>query len=295
MFTIQCQCGEVFHADESHVGRAIRCWKCGQILGIGSKPPTTYEEETSGSAKTKGRSEQQNQHKRLSRRKKAIVYASAGIGVLLLLLLAFSNSRSPWGGGAVLRNGSAKTDPEKVTVTINEPARSSTPPPPPLSAAPSKRLEVPIELEPVNPNRPRTGSTPFTGGIRSGKSEITVDNGTDTDAIVRVVRFREGNQQHVRNFYVRSQDRFVANLIPPGEYVLRVAFGTDWNSVSRKFNYRRSFAETQTFTIDEARWTQTREDGEVVRTRSSELSITLHKVPHGNFQSHPINEEEFWQ
>src|SRR5262249_41278485 len=205
------------------------------------------------------------------------------------------NSRSPWGDGAVLRNGSVKTDADKVTSTIKEPARSSTPPAQPPLSAPSKRLEVPIELEPVNPNRLRTGSTPFTGGIRSGNSEITVDNGTDTDALVRVVRFRQGNQQHVRNFYIRAQGRFVADLIPPGEYVLRVAFGTDWNSETRKFNYRRSFAETQTFTVDETRWTETRDDGEVVRTRSSALSITLHKVPHGNFQSHPITEEEFWQ
>src|SRR4030095_16070802 len=121
MLTIQCQCGEIFHADESQVGRAIRCRKCGQILGIGSKPPTTYEEEISGGARTKGRSEQQNQHKPLSRRNKAIFYASACIGVLLLLFLALSNYRSLSGGGAVLRNGSAKTDPEKVTVTIKEP------------------------------------------------------------------------------------------------------------------------------------------------------------------------------
>lgn len=152
-----------------------------------------------------------------------------------------------------------------------------------------------LQNTPVNPNRLRTGSAPYTGEIRLGESKITVDNGTDTEAIVRVVRFRDGGQEKVRNFYVRAHDQFVAERIPPGEYVLRVAFGTDWNSEARKFNYRKSFVETQTFAVDETTWTETRDEGEVLRTRSSALSITLHEVLHGNFQSHPINEDEFWQ
>jgi hypothetical protein len=36
-------------------------------------------------------------------------------------------------------------------------------------------------------------------------------------------------------------------------------------------------------------------DEEVTRTRASKISITLHKVPHGNFKSHPIDEDEFWK
>jgi hypothetical protein len=161
--------------------------------------------------------------------------------------------------------------------------------------APSEKLDVPIELEPIDPSRLGTDSAPHTGGIRSGHSEITVDNVADTDAVVRVVRFRDRNQEKVRSFYIRSTDRFVANLIPPGEYVLRVAFGKDWDSETKKFNYRQSFAETQRFTVEETAWTEASEDRNVLRTRSSKLSITLDGLPLGNFQSHPINENEFWQ
>jgi hypothetical protein len=94
---------------------------------------------------------------------------------------------------------------------------------------------------------------------------------------------------------VRSNDKFVAKQIPQGEYVLKVAFGTDWNSDTRKFNYRRSFGKTQKFTIDETTSEEQTDEEEVEHTRYSKLSITLHKVPHGNFKTYPINEDEFWK
>lgn len=296
MLTIQCQCGEVFHADEGHVGRAIRCRKCGQILDIRATSPTLCKEEPAARrAKTDGIIRQQNKCKPLLRSKKTIAYALVGIGLLLIVFFVFNSLRSPSDVETGLKMAQPKASTERGRIAIEDPARSTAPAPQPMPRAPSRRSQVPIKLEPVNPNRLRTGSSPFAGGVRSGHSEITVDNGTDTDAIVRVVRFSGGNQQKVRNFYMRSHDQFVANSIPPGEYVLRIAFGTDWNSDIRRFNFRKSFSETQTFTIEETTWAEDREDGEVMHTRSSKLSITLHKVPHGNFKSHPINEDEFWQ
>lgn len=34
VITFTCQCGEVYHADESHVGRTIYCWNCARALLI---------------------------------------------------------------------------------------------------------------------------------------------------------------------------------------------------------------------------------------------------------------------
>ncbi|MGC9975686.1 MAG: DnaJ domain-containing protein [Syntrophales bacterium] len=252
-----------------------RCTKCGR----------TYEEGTS--------TETRNQHKLRLHHKKAIVYGSVGIGILLLFLLVLSSLRFPSGDRTGLQNSPAGASAERGRFEPD--AGLSAPAPQPLSVAPSEKLDVPIELEPIDPSRLGTDSAPHTGGIRSGHSEITVDNVADTDAVVRVVRFRDRNQEKVRSFYIRSTDRFVANLIPPGEYVLRVAFGKDWDSETKKFNYRQSFAETQRFTVEETAWTEASEDRNVLRTRSSKLSITLDGLPLGNFQSHPINENEFWQ
>jgi hypothetical protein len=293
MISIKCNCGETYKAEKQHVGRHIRC-KCGTVLEIVARinpPNVSGSREPMSPSATKSSSRFTDTILRRIQQLTARGWLiPASVIVVIITLWAIDRSVNP--------PKETKTNVRRSTPAIVDRATATSKPvspaivDPAVSAAPT--LEVPIQLEPVNPNRLTTGSTPVDGAVRSGNSKITVDNGTDTDAIVRVVRFRKSHQQHVRNFYVRSQEHFVATFVPPGEYVLRVAFGTDWNSAIRKFNYRRSFSETQTFVVDETRWTETSEDGEVVHTKSSGLSITLHKVPHGNFESRPINEEEFW-
>jgi hypothetical protein len=67
----------------------------------------------------------------------------------------------------------------------------------------------------------------------------------------------------------------------------------DWNSKSRKFNFRRSYSETEPFEITETTTVRQTEDGRLNETQFTKMSITLHKVPLGNFKIHEISEEEF--
>jgi hypothetical protein len=131
---------------------------------------------------------------------------------------------------------------------------------------------------------PTLGMAPWGRGIESGYSTLTVDNGTATDAVVKVVRLG-AKEELVRNFYVPHGKQFTAEKIPPGQYVLRVAFGTDWDAKARKFAADRSFSETEAFDVSEEKT----DDG----VRYSVLTITLHKVLNGNFKSDPIDEEAF--
>lgn len=39
MIDVECACGETYHADASHVGKAIRCHRCGRILTIHGRVP----------------------------------------------------------------------------------------------------------------------------------------------------------------------------------------------------------------------------------------------------------------
>jgi hypothetical protein len=149
-----------------------------------------------------------------------------------------------------------------------------------------------VPVEPVNPKRLPNGSSAFGPGIRSGHSILIVDNGTETDAIVKVIRLRDRDEQ-VRNFYVQQGSKWTANKIPSGRYVLRVAFGRDWNSKAHKFNFRRSFSESENFDISETTLVTQNDDGQLTETKSTKMSITLHKVLMGNFKSHEINEEDF--
>jgi uncharacterized protein (TIGR03000 family) len=130
---------------------------------------------------------------------------------------------------------------------------------------------------------PALGSAPFGRGIHKGLSTLTVVNGTSTDALVKVIRLGDGKL--VRNFYIPQGKQFTAEQIPAGRYVMREAFGSDWDTSARRFTKDRSFSETEPFEIQE----ETTAEG----TRYSILRVTLHKVISGNFKSHPISEEEF--
>jgi uncharacterized protein YbaR (Trm112 family) len=276
----------------------ITCPVCKKIFYFHDGKQTYNSEETaSEKPKTKGWNLQQKIINFISGHKKAIAYGSVVIGIFLLCFLP------DWHSTLTQLEPSTSPPSVKPEVPVDlEPIKpiDFKPIKPTLtqqepSVTPSPKPEVMIDSEPMNPNRLRTGAVPSKNEIRSGHSEITVDNGNDTDSLVRVLRFMDGKQQNIRIFYVRSNDKFIAKQIPQGEYVLKVAFGTDWNADTRKFNYRRSFGKTQKFTIDETTSEEQTDAGEVKHTKYSKLSITLHKVPHGNFKSYPINEDEFWQ
>lgn len=128
-------------------------------------------------------------------------------------------------------------------------------------------------IEPINPKSLPLGASPFGRGIVSGHSTLTVDNGTDTDAVVKVIRFKD-REQHVRNFYIHQGKKWTAKKIPPGRYVLRVAFGKDWNSKSHMFNFCQSFSESEVFDIAETTSVRQTEEGQLAETQFTELSIT---------------------
>jgi hypothetical protein len=167
--------------------------------------------------------------------------------------------------------------------TIAPPAVPTVAPLTPLRRVPQgPSTELPNEeIVPPNPNTLPNGASPFGPGLGSGHCELTADNGTDTDALVRLIS--EPSGQLARNFYVSAGNAFTEKRVPPGNYVLRIALGKDWNESVRRFNYRRTFEETQPFDL-----TETANDYSVV-------TITLHAVLNGNFHMHPINEDQFWR
>src|SRR5262249_32943796 len=106
----------------------------------------------------------------------------------------------------------------------------------------------------------------------------------DTDAVVKVIR-TGGKGKLVRSFYLPRGAKFTAREIPAGRYVLRVAFGGDWDMTERKFTSGRSFSATEAF---EGVQKETAEGA-----RYSRMSVTLHKVVGGTFKSDPITQKQF--
>ena len=165
--------------------------------------------------------------------------------------------------------------------------------PPPLRRL-AEEESPPQEVEPVSPNRLHTGAAPLGYGVRKGSCIVKVINGTDTDALVRVIHL-DGGERLYRNFYILTGATFTAERFSAGNYIFKVAFGSDWNEAENRFNYRRSFEKTDPFTLYETTTTEPTTEGYVERTRFSKMTLTLHKVTNGNFHSSPINEAEFWR
>lgn len=146
---------------------------------------------------------------------------------------------------------------------------------------------------PANPKRLPAGFSPLGDGQLSGKSTLTIENGTEYDALVKAMMLVDGKPSMVRNFYVPTQSNWTEEKMPAGKYILRFAQGLDWDAGMRKFTYNPFFGESVPFELAEREWTENVEGRLHRRATFDQKRITLHKVPHGNFPTEPIDEARF--
>jgi len=166
--------------------------------------------------------------------------------------------------------------------------------PPTVSHIPPVEHLAPIATgPPPNPKRLPAGFSPLGDAQLSGKSTLTIKNGTEYDALVKAMMLVDGKPSMVSNFYVPAQSDWTEENMPPGNYILRFTQGLDWDAGIRKFIYNPTFGESAPFELTEREWTEV-VDGRLHRKTSADQKwITLHKVPHGNFHTEPIDEARF--
>ncbi len=160
--------------------------------------------------------------------------------------------------------------------TLSQPVQSSTglPTLKPASALSSSRS--PISL----PNG--TNLTPPQG--LQGYANLTVNNGTPHDAVVKLVDSASG--QTIRFVYVQANHDVAIENIPSCTCIFKFSTGRDWDKQTRRFLQNPSFSQfTDPFTFEEVK----AEDG--VKWRG--YQVTLHSVPAGNAQTTPISERNF--
>ena len=146
---------------------------------------------------------------------------------------------------------------------------------------------------PTNLRRLPAGYSPLGDPQIFGKSELTIENGTDLDALVKVMMLIDGRPSLVRNFYVPAQTNWTEQSMPKGSFILRIAHGLDFDLQGRRFTARRSFAESMPFDLLEREWTEQNDGRTYRKTSFSRKRITLHKVINGNFHTEPIDEARF--
>ncbi|MBI1919490.1 MAG: hypothetical protein HYS23_00255 [Geobacter sp.] len=154
----------------------------------------------------------------------------------------------------------------------------------PSSQPPSPAYSLSLGEEPLGPGVYESGSL----------SKITVNNGTNTDVLIKLVEMENGQNKLVRNFYIPCGSTYKAEQLPEGVFKVIYAYGVDWNSGKKCFNRNRSFSMADTPL--EIRWTEKEiegPNGKQIQKIYGGHTIDLKGSVNGNFPAHPINEKQF--
>lgn len=104
-----------------------------------------------------------------------------------------------------------------------------------------RRARVDVDLAvPATPKargRSLPNGTFVRAGGLSGRGELRIDNGTEKDAVVSLVR----GGRPAFSVYVRGTSRVTVSGVPDGTYALYYAFGTDWDRRAKAFTRHCGF------------------------------------------------------
>jgi len=217
MLTLRCECGEIFHADERHVGRRIKCKKCDQIIPIEHPDARSPSPELTPD-RTYAPTSKESWSQALDHR----VLIVAGAIILAILLFVF-NLRGP---------GDFSSDRDQSL-----PSSSPT-----VTTEPRKEIQPPIPRPKRSPVSLPSGTNIAPPQGPMGFGILKIINGAGRDAVVKLV----GNalaRQTSRFVYIKAQSEITIENIGPGSYLLRFGFGIDWDRTSRKFLQNRSYSQ----------------------------------------------------
>lgn len=287
MLTIRCQCGEVFHAEERHIGRAIKCGRCGQILSIGAQLPTPtdpafVEKPPPEAHVTSGR--------RWKRRwGVAFIVLTAVASTVMLAMLFFPREQET----QQRVTGASGTQP--LPAAISEPVPTSKPAPllAPITVADLDALDAaskPVQAPPAPQTQKRPATRLQTGAniwppLRApGRGTLQIHNGTTYDAAVTLLDAEAATAR--RYVYLRARDMTTLTDIAPCRCRLFFALGTDWDAGTEEFRENASFAVFDDF----LQFTESETERGV---EWATFSVTLHAVPEGRARTTRLSKQEF--
>lgn len=115
-----------------------------------------------------------------------------------------------------------------------------------------------------------------------GEGELTIKNGTDYDAVAKLISGTQTSGTSVLSVYIKAQSTYTMQSISDGIYWLAFAQGTDWDPAGQKFNrnaHAQAFAETFDF--------------ETTDRQYSAWSVTLNPVAGGTARTAEVDAAQF--
>jgi hypothetical protein len=259
MIDVTCpQCGAVYHSEESHIGKRLRCARCSSLVPILEAVRNVVRPEPIPAPSFK-HARQAQPAKRKSSFKSSYVFPVAAcillaVGAVSLIVYAtHAGSPSP-----------------APTIVDEEPIPKAEP-------------TVVADPRPTEYNSLPTG-TRIEGCVGGGHGELKVDNGTTEDAVVRLSDVATDGT--VCWFSVQAHSSAHMKHIPQGRFTLAFTTGLNWNESEDIFTWHPSYDQfDQVFEFNEQR------DSE--RVRYNTISVTLNPVLFGNVRTKTITREEF--
>ena len=184
------------------------------------------------------------------------------------------NQTQPSSGSPSITTSTVQPQNEPTTGTVNVPKG--------LTLDPSGNAGSPSDFAVSLPN----GTELRKRRRLNGRGELTVENGTSSDAVVHLVDL--SSEKTIRTFYVKAGNTFTERQISPGLYEVYFATGTDWNAGLRTFNSSANYHQFgRNLEFSEKR------DPEKGKIEYGTYQITLQPVMGGNAATFPSDKSAF--
>jgi hypothetical protein len=177
-----------------------------------------------------------------------------------------------------------------------------TPPVPPREGGPlfpalKTRTAPPLEMRPLpsretpsTPPRSLENGTILFDVINAGHNKFTVENGTDRDAVVKLID--STRRQTVVAIYVTAHSSATANLIPEGTFTALCGQGVDWDDKINFFTRNRSFEKFE----PDLNFTMTlRQEGRQIIHEYHYVSLGLEPSVTGEMTKSDMSEQTFME
>jgi hypothetical protein len=130
-------------------------------------------------------------------------------------------------------------------------------------------------------SRPPNGKL-LRAGNKGGRSELTIENGGSTDAVVTLSKGRKP----VISVYVRKDKTYTVKSVPDNSYAVFFTGGSGWDSTTRAFGRDCVFSRFE----DPLKFRTTRDAAGIYWQN---FTITLHPVVGGTARTEDVNPDDF--
>lgn len=285
------RCGVVYHSEKAHLGKRIKCSRCGCFVPIA-------DTKSQGIVSVNAERIQVNAPSGVTasplkrtprRRSRRSLYAGAfGIVLVVSVWIVWqwnnkddANPIHSYDQSTPVR---ADSPPHRYSVDdIADEATSKDEHANRTVSAPQYKARPP-EPRPTYYNSLPTGTRITDDVGLSGHGELTISNGTTLDAVVRL--YDTGSLTTARWFFVKAGARCSVKAIPEGAYTLAYTSGLDWIKALDTFRWNPTYHQFE-------RSLTYSEQTDATGTEYHEISVTLHPVVGGNVRTKRISREEF--